>query len=83
MQIISRRTTNMKKRIFNIFLTIVMVVGLILGSALTAFTVEGAVASVTTADGTTNYTDIADALAAAQASEGSTLTLLDNITTDP
>ena len=41
------------------------------------------VASVTTTGGeTTNYTDIASAVAAAQASEGSTLKLLDNITID-
>jgi len=40
------------------------------------------VASVTAGGVTTNYTDIAEAITAAKASEGSTLKLLDDITTD-
>jgi len=84
----------MKKRLFSLLLTLVMVVGIIPGFALTVgaaaslvmgetYTVGMAApaASVTVGGVTTGYTDLAEAIEAAMASEGSTLKLEQDITT--
>ena len=72
----------MKKKYLAAMIAIVMVMMLIYAFAAIAGAAEPSdtdVASVTTADGTTYYADFESALSAAQNAEGSTLTLLKNI----
>ena len=73
-----------KTRITSILIALMMAIAIVCTLSLSVGAAGTDVASVTLADGvtTTNYTDLAEAFTAAKAAEGSTLTLLTDISTD-